>query len=345
MKVCFLRSAYEIFYSHFFVILLITFTSFLLGCSDQKKPSVSGEEKNNSVIRGMIVAPGLKDPKVIAPLEDAWKRIDPKEDGWDSEVLNEVATKKLKALSEIILSKTLIKEKDLEEIESDEYKGSKLRPKLLNEIYKNEEFVVKRGLPDNSSRLSLRETINELLSLFNDGPEKIALKLYKIDQLDSLGKKSDSVFKGRVLVNISGNLNGKYCQINSEWETLWSLSYDSPKLKGIDVLFYEEVIRRASNSQKLFIDVTRSVFRDDAAYTNQLLKSTDHWRSRIARDFGLDVVANHGIALGDVNGDGLDDLYVCQQGGLPNRLFLRQKDGSLKDITKLSNTGWLEICG
>lgn len=49
---------------------------------------------------------------MIAPLEDAWKRIDPKEDGWDSEVLNEVATKKLKALSEIILSKTLIKEKD-----------------------------------------------------------------------------------------------------------------------------------------------------------------------------------------------------------------------------------------
>ena len=344
MKVCFLRSAYEIFYSHLFVILLITFTAFLLGCSDQKKPSLSGEEKNNSVVRGMIVAPGLKDPKVIAPLEDAWKRIDPKEDGWDSEVLNEVAAKKLKALSEIILSKTLIKEKDLEEIESDEYKGSKLRPKLLNEIYKNEEFIVKRGLPDNSSRLSLKETINELLSLFAEGPEKIALKLYKIDQLDSSGKKSDSVFKGRVLVNISGNLNGKYCQINSEWETLWSLSYDSPKLKGIDVLFYEEVIRRASNSQKLFIDVTRSVFRDDAAYTNQLLKSTDHWRSRIARDFGLDVVANHGIALGDVNGDGLDDLYVCQQGGLPNRLFLRQKDGSLKDITKLSNTGWLDYC-
>ena len=56
------------------------------------------------------------------------------------------------------------------------------------------------------------------------------------------------------------------------------------------------------------------------------------------------MVANHGIALGDVNGDGLDDLYVCQQGGLPNRLYLRQSDGSLKDITKLSNTGWLDYC-
>ena len=63
-----------------------------MGCSDQKEPSVSGEEKNNSVIRGMIVAPGLNDRKVIAPLEDAWKRIDPKDDGRDSEVLYEVAT-------------------------------------------------------------------------------------------------------------------------------------------------------------------------------------------------------------------------------------------------------------
>mgnify|MGYP003323847598 CR=1 FL=1 len=143
-------------------------------------------------------------------------------------------------------------------------------------------------------------------------------------------------------MNISCNLNGKYCQINSEWETLWSLSYDSPKLKGIDVLFYEEVIRRASNSQKLFIDVTRSVFRDDAAYTNQLLKSTDHWRSRIARDFGLDVVANHGIALGDVNGDGLDDFFLCQEPGLPNRLFIQEKDGQAVESSKEWGIDWIE---
>ncbi|MDB4361872.1 hypothetical protein N9Z46_07090, partial [Akkermansiaceae bacterium] len=29
----------------------------------------------------------------------------------------------------------------------------------------------------------------------------------------------------------------------------------------------------------------------------------------------LDSAANHGLAIADVNGDGLEDLYLCQQGG------------------------------
>jgi hypothetical protein len=71
---------------------------------------------------------------------------------------------------------------------------------------------------------------------------------------------------------------------------------------------------------------------------------TDYWRSRIPRDFGLDVTANHGLALGDINGDHLDDLYICQQGGIPNRLFIQNSDGTLRDITAQSGTGWLDYC-
>ena len=75
-----------------------------------------------------------------------------------------------------------------------------------------------------------------------------------------------------------------------------------------------------------------------------MLRSTDHWRARIPVNLGLDVVANHGLALGDVNGDGLDDLYLCQQGGLPNRLFIQNPDGTLTDHTRQSGTGWLDYC-
>ena len=59
------------------------------------------------------------------------------------------------------------------------------------------------------------------------------------------------------------------------------------------------------------------------------MRGTDHWRARLPRVLGLDVVANHGLAIGDVNGDLLDDLYLCMQGGLPNRLYLRNPDGTL----------------
>ncbi|MEQ8839221.1 MAG: VCBS repeat-containing protein, partial [Lacipirellulaceae bacterium] len=35
-----------------------------------------------------------------------------------------------------------------------------------------------------------------------------------------------------------------------------------------------------------------------------------------------------------VNNDGRDDLYVCQSGGLPNRLFVAQPDGTARDIAR-----------
>ena len=46
--------------------------------------------------------------------------------------------------------------------------------------------------------------------------------------------------------------------------------------------------------------------------------------------------------MGDVNGDGLDDLYVCQEQGLPNRLFLHQSDGSAEDVSDKWGVDWLE---
>ena len=42
----------------------------------------------------------------------------------------------------------------------------------------------------------------------------------------------------------------------------------------------------------------------------------------------MNYYSKHGLAVADVNGDGLDDLYVCQPGGLPNRLFLQNNDGT-----------------
>ncbi len=330
------------------IVVQMTMFSVLLfvqSCSKEKSSdSERGAEQvdiledfQTPTFREMIVAPGLQNKKVIKPLEDAWRRIDPKKDGWDSEVLSESATKKLKDMAIILRSPKKFKNSNINQFADSEYEGTALRPEVLEQYFNNKKFAVFRGTP-NIGEVPLNAALDGLVSIFDDSAEiEVELKLYRINLLKDR-------FSAQVLVHISGTVKEQQIQINSEWNTFWTLSEEDPKLLGIEALSFEEVRRLGKVSEKLFADVTGSVFGDESAYRHQFLRSTDHWRSRLARDFGLDVVANHGMALGDVNGDGLDDLYICQQGGLPNRLFIRSPDGSLKDITAESNTGWIDYC-
>jgi tetratricopeptide (TPR) repeat protein len=65
-----------------------------------------------------------------------------------------------------------------------------------------------------------------------------------------------------------------------------------------------------------FADVTGSVLQSE-----QLSRGTPYWTARLDPATGIDVYGNQGIAVGDVDGDGRDEIYVCQPGGLPNKLF------------------------
>jgi hypothetical protein len=57
---------------------------------------------------------------------------------------------------------------------------------------------------------------------------------------------------------------------------------------------------------------------------------------------GISVAGHQGLAIGDANGDGFDDVYACQPGGLPNLLFLRRPDGTATDASRGSGTDFLE---
>ena len=56
----------------------------------------------------------------------------------------------------------------------------------------------------------------------------------------------------------------------------------------------------------------------------------------------MDLFGHQGLAIGDANGDGLDDLYVCQPGGVTNRLYLQQADGTALDQSTESRTDFLD---
>ncbi|MCP4847893.1 MAG: VCBS repeat-containing protein [Verrucomicrobiaceae bacterium] len=322
------------------VLCLLTWLS--PGCNPREEHPPSGTSSPDVPVMEIIPAPGLENAPVIGPLADAWSRIDPKKDGWDSEALSAAVGVKLKKLAGLMENPSVIGNADIEELVDGDFKAGSLRALRLETIHEDSAFTVHRGITEDSPSDGMIEKVRHLLAVF-DRPEPLhaAFKIYRIDA-------SEGLANARVLFQLSGMTRRGGLQINSEWDTLWKAQSEEPKLLGIKVSNYTEVRYLSDGSgdgsETLFVDATASILGNTEAYKRQLLRSTDYWRSRVARDFGLDVVANHGLAIGDVNGDGLEDIYLCQQGGLPNRLFVRNTDGTLRDMTETSSAGWLDYC-
>ncbi len=81
---------------------------------------------------------------------------------------------------------------------------------------------------------------------------------------------------------------------------------------------------------------------DAESYTSQMLRGSDYWRTVLDGACGIDVYGNNGVAAGDYDNDGFDDLYVCQPSGLPNRLYRNRGDGTFEDVTEKSGVGVLD---
>jgi Flp pilus assembly protein TadD len=83
-----------------------------------------------------------------------------------------------------------------------------------------------------------------------------------------------------------------------------------------------------------FRDVTGAAFSGVESFHQQLTRGTGYWRARLDPACGLDVYGENGIAAGDIDNDGLDEIYVCQPGGLPNRLYKNDGRGRFRDISR-----------
>lgn len=99
---------------------------------------------------------------------------------------------------------------------------------------------------------------------------------------------------------------------------------------------------RSSAREAIFADVSARAFDKVPSYHSQLCKGADYWRTVLDAACGIDIYGHNGVAVGDIDGDGVDDLYVCQGDGLPNRLYRNRGDGTFEDMTELAGVGVLE---
>ena len=123
------------------------------------------------------------------------------------------------------------------------------------------------------------------------------------------------------------------------WETEWHLA-DAGGWRVRKWESREETLSRAQ--QPIFIDVTEQALGQTESYRKQLLHGVDYWRTVIDGASGIDLYGNNGLAAGDFDGDGLDDFYVCQPPGLPNRLYHNRGDGTFEDVTENAGVGVLD---
>jgi len=270
---------------------------------------------------------------------DNRKRRSSEFDGWGSEVLHDLAKAEIKKFAKGIAHRGFDHLRDL--FDRDFSGMTVLRPKQFDLLLDDGFTVAKRASGFDGKLYSAKAVAGlgrALTSPFDDGVE-----IHPFVKIISVDVHNDDLFSTEVLGHFSAptSTGGRFQQ-NIQWNVEWRVRSEGGKkvvrMFALRASFYEEVKTRAP----LLADVTGAVFADMAHFRAEYLHGVNEYMDMTDRLIGNSFIGAQGFAVGDVNNDGRDDIYVCQQGGLPNRLFMHSKDGRARDRTQASGVGFLD---
>ncbi len=131
-------------------------------------------------------------------------------------------------------------------------------------------------------------------------------------------------------------------ELISTWQAEWRMEEKEgdPVLTPVRQSCTEAEETRAKT--KWLTDLTGSVLSPLPVVRDQLAHGNNYHLARIQKYLEFHLFGHHGLAVGDANGDGLDDVYLCQGGGLPNLLLVQNADGTLRDSSREAGVDFLE---
>ncbi|MEE3176063.1 MAG: VCBS repeat-containing protein, partial [Verrucomicrobiota bacterium] len=318
--------------THYLAFGLLTL---MVNCSDNGDRTHTKESSLNinSEANQSLTQVGFSE---LAHTKDiTWSSFDnPSRDGWNSEYFANKAQDQLSEISKIIKDTDPTKGIDLV---TENISFTTIRPESLDLVYSDKTFQVYRqkakALTVNKGKeLFLKHLSNTKIS----ESEEIQAKFKIIDV--ELGKNE---FKTTQLFSLSFLTRESITDERSVWEISWKRNQkEELKISSLEVRNYERTVRNSSN--KLFSDCTESIFSGNTSYKEQLTKGVNEWLEQLPAYAMLNRFGTPGMAIGDINGDGLEDLYLCQEPGIPNKLFLQNKNGTLEDNSKEWKTDWIE---
>ncbi len=315
-------------------ILTIILLLFATNCEKKETQPVESSEKSPTNFSSNSENTSISsktDPK------SKWNAIDnPSEDGWKTEALAEYANKKLKKLGDLFFN-----DGTLENIITSDFSTDPLSPKELKTLLSKDSIIIQSAdIQPNTKKEGAEHLQKELISTRNQTselPEERYIK-FKIVGIDL--KSDQETFNTKVLFNINYKTNSNIVQKNAVWSINWKGLDEHTKISDITIQSFSQAIRQ--KAFPLFTEITESVIGENSCYTTQLAHGMNHWLTRAPVRAMLNRFGTPGISIGDVNGDGLDDFFLCQEPGLPNRLFIQQKDGKALELSKEWGVDWIE---
>jgi hypothetical protein len=282
-------------------------------------------------------------------------RLDLETTGWETERFSQQAEKQLSLLAEWLKQPEGRDLRILAPLLADGFAAQRLVPEPLETVFDDGVVEVRRDV--NKRNVAEEPTANgsadahsvngieqftKLVGRFDaGGPDKVKFKLFRVQ----IGSPGDPAIT-RQYVALSGPSHEGLRELNAIWTIRWGAGptgSEPPRILEIQVESFEEVVVRSLTPGRPFLaDCTDSVFQGIESFEKQMSYGTDYWMQRIEKRFPIYYFGHQGMCLGDVNGDGLEDLYVCQPGGLPNRLYVQNEDGSVRDVSAVAGLDLLD---
>jgi len=283
----------------------------------------------------------------------SWAEVDdPTKDGWDTEAFSDQANQQLKHIGKLIAGAEGIDPARIASLIAPDFTCAALLPEDLSTVFEDPALKVERGSLVPAAKGSQRNSKPRQLYREANGfvqalraaasPFRVArdvrfkFKVFRV-QLSPQDVSTRQYFA------VWGRTETGMVEQHATWVVHWSSDATGkpPRLRSIDVEDFEQVTTR-QHGGAMFADCTQSILGNNPSYQSQFLRGYNHWLERIQETRYFTLLGTPGISVGDVNGDGLDDLYVCQETRLPNRLFIHQPDGSARDESEQRTVDWLE---